>query len=133
MVAVDPDRDDEIAGAAGAGAAGERIAALHRTLLRLYGPQGWWPARAPFEMMVGAVLVQNTAWTNVVPAIAKLDQAGLLDADRLAATATDDLAVLIRSAGTYRVKARRLHALASFVVAAGGLDALALRTTAKRT
>lgn len=84
-------------------------------LLRAYGPQGWWPAQGRFEMMVGAVLVQHTAWTNVERAIENLRAARLLEAGALAACDEGALAELIRPAGTHRVKAGRLLSLARFV------------------
>jgi endonuclease-3 related protein len=76
-----------------------------------YGPQHWWPACSLTEMMVGAVLTQNTAWTNVEKALAALRGAGLLVWDRLAALDEADLAAYIRPAGFFRIKARRLKAL----------------------
>jgi len=79
----------------------------------------------PCEMMVGAVLVQNTAWRNVERAVAALRRGHLLDWERLAATPEEELAAVIRPAGTYRVKARRVRALAHFVTGHGGLERLA--------
>lgn len=83
---------------------------IHDRLLNAFGPQHWWPARTPTEVVIGAILTQNTAWTNVERAIASLRTAGALSFDRLAALPEDKLAQLIRPAGTYRVKARRLRA-----------------------
>lgn len=80
-------------------------------------------------MMVGAVLVQNTAWRNVEPAIAALEVQGLLEPDALVASSLQGIEQQIRPSGTFRVKARRLMALATFVVENGGLDSLARRTT----
>lgn len=76
-----------------------------------YGDLHWWPAESPFEVVVGAVLTQNTAWTNVERAIANLRTAGLLNAPRLRRTPHEELEGYIRPSGTYRVKARRLAAL----------------------
>jgi endonuclease-3 related protein len=104
-------------------------AGLYRRLLDAYGPQGWWPARARFEMMAGAVLVQNTAWRNVEPAIVALDNSGLLEANALATATRPRIEECIRPSGTFRVKAGRLLALATFVVEGGGLDSLARRPT----
>jgi len=106
-----------------------RVRSLYRRLLRHYGAQGWWPADDPFEMMIGAVLVQNTAWANARLAVAALQRAGLLDWRRLARSAPDRIAKVIRPAGTYRVKARRVSALARHVAAHGGLDALGVLPT----
>lgn len=91
-----------------------------------YGPQHWWPAESPLEVLVGAVLVQNTAWRNVERAIENLREAGLLDARRLYLLPVAELAELIRPAGYYRVKAQRLRNLLQLVVERydGSLDAM---------
>ena len=72
---------------------------------------GWWPARSAFEVMVGAVLTQNTAWVNVEKSIARLREAGCLDAGAILALSPGQLAELIRSSGYYNVKQKRLRAL----------------------
>ncbi len=74
-----------------------------------FGPQHWWPARTRFEVVVGAVLAQNTAWSNVEHALAALRSRGLLTAARLAALPLGRLAELIRPSGYFRVKALRLR------------------------
>lgn len=84
------------------------ILAVYRRLLRAFGPQGWWPGETPFEVMVGAVLTQNTNWRNVERAIAQLKAEGLMDARRMAGCPRERLAQLIRPAGCYNVKTRRL-------------------------
>lgn len=86
-----------------------------RRLHSAYGPQHWWPADGPFEVMVGAVLVQHTAWRNVERAIAGLKREQLLRPEPLAECDTERLAELVRPAGTPRVKAGRVQALARFV------------------
>lgn len=73
------------------------------------GHQGWWPGTTPFEVAVGAILTQNTAWTNVEKAIANLERAGVLSPRPLFALAEGELAQLIRPAGYFNVKARRLR------------------------
>lgn len=91
----------------------------HQVYEQLYeslGPQHWWPGDTPFEIMVGAVLVQNTAWKNVERAITNLKQAKLLTPRKIHALPLDDLAELIRPAGYFRVKAKRLHNLVTFFV-----------------
>jgi endonuclease-3 related protein len=85
-------------------------------LFAAYGPQHWWPGEGPFEVLVGAVLVQNTAWRNVEKALANLRQEGCLNARRLYALPVAELAELIRPAGYYRVKAQRLHNLLQLLV-----------------
>lgn len=89
---------------------------IYRRLLDAFGPQGWWPGETPFEVLVGAVLVQNTAWKNVERAIDNLRDADLLDPRGLGAVALPELAELIRPAGYYRLKARRLKNLLDFVL-----------------
>ncbi len=95
---------------------------MYDDLLAAYGPQQWWPADTPTEVVIGAVLTQNTAWTNVEKAIASLRKAGALDLPHIAALDEAELAALIRSAGTFRIKARRLQALARWVVDEHGGD-----------
>ena len=85
-----------------------RLLRLYRALLAHHGPQGWWPARTPFEVAVGAILTQHTAWTGAARAVAALRARGLLAPRRLAGTDVRVLGVLVRPAGTYRLKARRL-------------------------
>lgn len=97
-----------------------RLLRLHVALARRFGPQHWWPGRTPFEVAVGAVLTQHTAWANAARAIAALRAERLLVPDRLAAVPEARLAEVIRSAGTYRVKARRLHAFARWLLARTG-------------
>jgi endonuclease-3 related protein len=98
-----------------------------RTLLGHYGRQGWWPAESPFEVMVGAILAQNTAWTNVERAIAALRERRLLEPRRLRALPTRALARAIRPAGTFNVKARRLKNFLAWFVGAHQGDVERLR------
>ena len=80
-----------------------------------FGPQHWWPADTPFEVAIGAILTQNTAWTNVERAIANLRAAGALTAAALAALAPETVQALIRPAGFFRQKGDRLQRLAELV------------------
>lgn len=93
---------------------------IYRKLLRSRGPAGWWPGEDAFEVCVGAVLVQNTAWSNVEKALGVLRGRGLLSFSRLRALSVERLAPLIRASGCYNVKARRLSALLAFLDAFGG-------------
>jgi endonuclease-3 related protein len=95
---------------------------IYRILFDAFGPQHWWPARTPTEVVIGAILTQNTAWRNVERAIAALDAAGALDFPRLHELSEAQLAELIRPAGTYRVKARRLKAFVAWLMESAGGD-----------
>jgi endonuclease-3 related protein len=77
-------------------------------LLDAYGPRFWWPADTPFEVCVGAILTQNTNWGNVEKAIANLKREGLLSPEGLRDVPVERLAELIRPAGYFNVKSRRL-------------------------
>ena len=96
--------------------------APYRLLLAHHGPQHWWPGETPFEVMVGAVLTQNTAWTNVEKAIANLKLAGALNCPTLLSLSDDRLADLIHPAGFFNVKSRRLKALCTFLAERGVAD-----------
>ena len=88
----------------------EPLMEVYHRLFRAYGPQGWWPGDSPFEIVVGAILTQATAWTNVEKAMNNLKQAGILSPRELQDISTDELALLIRPSGYFNVKARRLKA-----------------------
>ncbi|WP_394214236.1 endonuclease III domain-containing protein [Brachybacterium vulturis] len=105
---------------------------LHRELRERHGPQGWWwPGEEPFEIAVGAVLVQRSRWEQAASAIAALRTAGLLTADPLAAAREETVRELVRAAGFPRTKPRRIRALARWweerATVAGTLDDEALR------
>lgn len=100
----------------------ERLIWVYETLLRAYGPQGWWPGETPFEVMVGAVLTQHTAWRNAAQALESLRQAGVLSPAGLRGLSEEALAELLRAAGTFRVKARRLKAFVAYLWRAHGGD-----------
>jgi endonuclease-3 related protein len=93
---------------------------VHDRLLDRYGPQHWWPARTSFEVMVGAVLTQNTAWTNVEKAITNLHTAQAMDAEVILHTPQRRVAAWIRSAGYFNVKAKRLRNYCAWYVDRGG-------------
>lgn len=84
------------------------LALIYRALEMFFGPQSWWPAETPFEVMIGAILTQNTNWKNVERAIDNLKQAGLMSPESIAECSHDKLAELIRPAGYFNVKADRL-------------------------
>ncbi|MFN0095494.1 MAG: endonuclease III domain-containing protein [Dehalococcoidia bacterium] len=87
----------------------------------------WWPDGDPFEVIVGAILVQNTAWTNVEHALRQLREAGALCHEAMARLSTGDLEALIRPSGQFRQKAKKLQAVLATTEAAGGLDRLLAR------
>ncbi len=93
---------------------------LYRTL----GPQGWWPGDGPLEIAIGAILTQNTNWKNVERAIQNLKDAGVLDLEGLLRLPEDRLTELIRPAGYFRVKARRLRAFLEWLRNKGGFEPL---------
>lgn len=97
---------------------------IYQQLYDCYGPQNWWPAETPFEVMVGAILTQNTNWHNVEKAIAQLRQSENLNAEKIVNLDTNNLAELIKPSGYYNVKARRLQNLSQWYVSAGGFDQL---------
>jgi len=97
---------------------------IYRQLLGHYGPQHWWPAESPFEVMVGAILTQNTAWSNVEKAIANLRARDKLDAAAIAATRKDHLANWLRPSGYFNVKAARLKHFCHWYEHAGGFRCL---------
>ena len=88
---------------------------IYETLQAHYGPQHWWPADSPFEVMVGAILVQSTAWRNVEHAIENLNASNSLHPDAIRSMSLDKLERLIRPSGFFRVKARRLRALCNYL------------------
>ncbi|WP_146449069.1 endonuclease III domain-containing protein [Bythopirellula polymerisocia] len=89
---------------------------IYRRLFEAWGPQKWWPADSPFEVMIGAILVQNTNWRNVERAIENLKSAEALSPLQLLAIELENLQELIRPAGYFRIKAQRLRSLVQFFV-----------------
>lgn len=87
----------------------------YKLLYDHFGPQDWWPGDSPLEIMVGAVLTQNTNWSNVEKAIQNLKSEDLLNYQSLSHLTVDELAQLIRPAGYYNLKARRLKNLLEMV------------------
>jgi endonuclease-3 related protein len=88
------------------------VHSLYKRLYEYYGSQQWWPASTSWEMMVGAILTQNTAWTNVKMALRALKEANQLTASATARMPRKRLEALIRSSGTFRQKAKRLQLFA---------------------
>src|ERR1700739_4723000 len=91
------------------------LADYFTTLFRAHGPQKWWPGRTRFEVVVGAILTQNTSWTNVKRAIANLRRERLLTPTAIESISEGRLARLIRSSGYFRQKARKLKEFVRFL------------------
>ena len=88
---------------------------IYRALYQAYGPRHWWPGETPFEVMVGAILTQNTSWRNVEKAIQHLKAKGFLNIRGIHQLKKSELASLIKSSGYYRMKADRLKAFVFFL------------------
>ncbi|MBI2832000.1 MAG: endonuclease [Chloroflexi bacterium] len=86
---------------------------IYDRLMSHYGPQRWWPAEGPFEVIVGAILTQSAAWSNVEKAIMRLKEAGAMSAGELRRLSQSEIALLIYSAGYHNTKALKLKAFAS--------------------
>lgn len=104
---------------------------VYTTLFQAFGPQHWWPGDTPFEIMVGAILTQNTNWRNARRAIERIKEAGLMDPGKLLARHRR-LPVLIRPAGFYRAKSKCVRAFLRYYVGTygGRSEAFCGRTTA---
>lgn len=93
----------------------EQLLDIYQRLDQYFGPLNWWPAENRFEVIVGAVLTQNTNWKNVEKSIDTLKRANLLSFDALLHMSVEQLANLIRSSGYYNLKARRLKNLLEMI------------------
>lgn len=100
---------------------------IYDKMLTRFGPQQWWPGDTPFEVMVGAILTQNTNWGNVEKAIANLKQRGVLDPHAMLRLAPEALAELIRPAGYFNIKTQRLRNFLGYFVESYGGDTLRMR------
>ena len=92
-----------------------RLLDIYRCLYAAYGPQHWWPGETPFEVIVGAILTQSAAWTNVEKAIVNLKAAGALSPQGLARLSEGELARLVYPAGYFNAKARKLKAFVALL------------------
>ncbi|MFC1764507.1 endonuclease III domain-containing protein [Planctomycetota bacterium] len=106
------------------------VETIFQTLLAHFGPQHWWPGDSPFEVMVGAVLTQNTNWSNVEKALQRLKDADVLSAQALYQLEPDTLAGYLRPAGYFRLKTQRLRNLLRWLIDSydGDLHNLASRS-----
>src|ERR1700753_1198475 len=96
-------------------AAGPILRNFHDQLAAAYGPQHWWPAQTPLEVIVGAYLTQNTSWTAVERSIANLLERGVMNLDGLRSIEEDELRVLIRPSGYMVRKAAAIKAFVSYL------------------
>jgi len=103
----------------------------YNILFARFGPQHWWPGDTPFEIMVGAVLTQNTAWTNVEKAIANLQHARALDAAVIVSASHEQLARWLTPSGYFNIKAKRLKNFCAWYLEQGGYEALRSWPTAR--
>ena len=94
----------------------QKLMDIYQRLYDRYGPQHWWPGQTCFEIIIGAILTQNTNWKNVEKAIMNLKDNGFLSPTKLHAMRADQVAPLIRPAGYFNVKARRLKNFVDFLV-----------------
>jgi endonuclease-3 related protein len=95
---------------------------IYRRLYQAYGPRHWWPGETSFEVMVGAILTQNTSWKNVEKAIQRLKMNRVLNPEGIYYLKKSQLAPLIRSSGYYRIKADRLKSFVDFLYEEYGGD-----------
>ena len=93
----------------------EKIWDIYQRLYRSFGPQSWWPGETPFEVIIGAILTQNTNWQNVAKAIGNLKKAKVLTPRKLHSLPIDRLARLIRPSGYFNIKAKRLKSFLDFL------------------
>lgn len=100
----------------------QRLRDIYDRLFAVYGLQGWWPGDSPFEVIVGAILTQNTAWTNVEKAMANLRAARALTPAGLLELTVEGIAPLVRPAGYFNAKARKLRAFVEFLAQEHGGD-----------
>ncbi len=93
----------------------QTVRAIYRKLSRAWGPQHWWPAETHFEVIAGAILTQNTSWTNVERALTNLREAGVLSVAGIRELSLPQLQQLVRSSGYFRQKAQRLKDFIAFL------------------
>ena len=94
---------------------GELLMQVYHRLFRRYGPQGWWPGEGPLDVVIGAILTQSAAWTNVEKALQNLKDAGCWSLESIDRCSQEGLASIIRPSGYFNAKARKLKAFAHHV------------------
>ena len=108
----------------------DTLLSLYEAMLGALGPSDWWPGDSPFEIAVGAILTQNTNWTNVEKAVSNLKARGVLDAEAMYALPPAELAELIRPAGYYNIKTKRLRNFLGFLGSEADFEITALKDRA---
>ncbi len=98
-----------------------KLLTIYNKLLSHFGPQHWWPGDTPFEIMIGAILTQNTNWANVEKAIANLKRAKRLNPHEICVMRNANLESLIRPSGYFRVKAKKLRIFCKWLIRRGGM------------
>lgn len=93
----------------------EQLTEIYEMLYDRFGPQYWWPGQTQFEIIIGAILTQNTSWANVEKAIANLKSANALSAQALYKMNRDELAALIKPAGYFNIKTKRLKSFLTWM------------------
>ncbi len=102
----------------------EKLEEIYKRLFEHFGCQNWWPAENEFEVCVGAILTQNTNWSNVERAIENLKKERVLSPDIIASMEQSKLEELIKPSGFYKQKAKRLKEFCNWLIREGGLEAL---------
>lgn len=93
----------------------KRLSKIYNILYKIYGPRNWWPADSPFEVIVGAILTQNTSWENVKKTIANLKRKRKLSPRQLYKIKISELSSLIKSCGYHNIKAKRLKSFIDYL------------------
>jgi len=93
----------------------QKLITIFKKLRNTFGKQNWWPGDTQLEVIIGAILTQNTAWKNVEKAIINMKQHGILDIKKLYTIKTDKLAQIIKSAGFFNIKSQRIKAFMQFI------------------
>lgn len=107
-----------------------KLLSIYKKLLTMYGRQQWWPADGPFEIMLGAILTQNTNWSNVEKALLLLKQQVPLTAEAILSLSSNDLEICLKPSGYFRIKTQRVQNYCRWYLAQGvyfGLDKLNTR------
>ncbi len=107
------------------------LMAIFQKSLRHFGSLHWWPGEGPFEIAIGAILTQNTAWTNVEKAISNLKDNGLMSPEGILSCEQERLAKAIRPSGYFNIKAKKLKTFAEFLLINGGMEGLSRYSTGK--